>query len=1337
MADMTLDNLTNKLPNGTLDDGTGHADNALSAAGPWQATDSIAGDPGAASPASTTLASYYLSLGGGDAAGSTGQPGAGADAPNGAPPSGANAGAAAANGDAPVSASVSSGAPVQNPNPGGGDALANSGPPAASFAAISTLASYLISGYWAWSGYFGTGPRNFDHSNLSVNISGLTANEQHYALTAMNLWCSVANLTYFTTTGTADITYNDSGSGQAVTSYTGVSGTTIAGSVIDISTNWDVGPNTGSDYNYFMQTYIHETGHALGLGHQGPYNGSATYGVDNIYTNDTWRWSVMSYFSQSNYGSDSYDYVLTPEMADIYAVQSIYGAQTTRSGDTTYGFNSTAGSYYDFATYTGTPAFTIYDSGGYDTIDASGYSNNQTIDLTPGDWSSIGGYTDNIGIYLTTTIERAYGGSGNDAMYANGTGDALYGNAGNDTLFGGSGIDSLYGGDGNDSIYGGAGNDFIDGGNGNDYIDGGSGNDTIYGGAGNDTLISSGDDTIYGGDGNDYIYAGLTSVFESLDGGAGVDTLDTTSWNTGTYVINLWTGSTNYPESFTNFENLVSGGSDDQVSGTSADNNINTGLGNDTVDGFLGNDTLNGGAGNDTLNGGDGNDSLAGGDGNDVLDGGFGNDTLDGGAGTDTLSYSLDLGVTVSLATTAAQNTGGAGIDTVSNFENLTGSYFNDNLTGDANDNVIKGGGGSDTLSGGAGNDLLVAGDTNNTIVKPGSLHNSTLATAVDLFRSFGEQSADFIGNSTTVPHATVVATSSGDPEYYQFIAGAGATGTFDIDQTSSGQDTYIKLLDHNGNVIASNDDLTSTLPNPDPGSSNPFDSYLNYTFTTTDFYYIEVLRFPGTVPTSPGSTYTLNVSLTGSPITPASGGSVLRGDAGNDTLFGGDGDDTLYGGTGADTMYGGVGNDSYYVDNTGDLVSEGSGAGTDTVNTSLLSYTLGANVENLTFVGVGNFAGTGNELNNIITGGAGNDTLRGGAGADTMDGGAGNDSYYVDNAGDVVTEASGAGTDTVNTSLLSYMLGANVENLVFVGVGNFAGTGNALNNTVSGGAGNDTLRGGSGADTLIGGAGNDSYYVDNAGDVVTEASSAGTDTVNTSLLSYTLGANVENLTFVGAGNFAGTGNALNNIITSGAGNDTLRGGNGADTLIGGAGNDTYYVDNAGDVVTEASGAGTDTVNTSLLSYTLGANVENLTFVGVGNFAGTGNALNNIITGGAGADTLDGGLGGDMLVGLGGADSFRFDTALGVSNIDTVTDFSHLTDHILLSNATFGLGSSGTLGAFSTGTTDTGSGSSAEIVYNTSNGHVLYYNGLGTTTQFATLTGAPPTISNADFTLVA
>ncbi len=146
-------------------------------------------------------------------------------------------------------------------------------------------------------------------------------------------------------------------------------------------------------------------------------------------------------------------------MADIYAVDSIYGAATTRTGDTVYGFHDTAGSIFNFASYTQAPALTIYDSGGNDTLDCSGYSVAQTIDLHPGSFSSVGGLVNNIGIATNTIIENAIGGSGNDTLIANDAGDTLKGGGGADVLTGGAGNDILIGGSGNDVIDGGAGLD--------------------------------------------------------------------------------------------------------------------------------------------------------------------------------------------------------------------------------------------------------------------------------------------------------------------------------------------------------------------------------------------------------------------------------------------------------------------------------------------------------------------------------------------------------------------------------------------------------------------------------------------------------------------------------------------------------------------------------------------------------------------------------------------------------------------------------------------------------------------------------------------------------------
>ncbi len=473
-------------------------------------------------------------------------------------------------------------------------------------------------------------------------------------------------------------------------------------------------------------------------------------------------------------------------------------------------------------------------------------------------------------------------------------------------------------------------------------------------------------------------------------------------------------------------------------------------------------------------------------------------------------------------------------------------------------------------------------------------------------------------------------------------------------------------------------------------------------------------------------------------------GDDVLQGLAGNDTLLGGAGNDLLDGGLGTDSMTGGTGNDTYIVDATGDVIIENLNEGTDTVQSSI-TYTLGANVENLTLTGTAAISGTGNALdnvltgnsaNNTLTGGAGNDMLNGGMGADTLVGGTGNDTYVVDVAGDVVTELTNEGTDTVQSSVTS-TLGANVENLTLTGTAAINGNGNTLDNiltgnsaanVLTGGAGNDTyivstgdtvvelanqgldtvqsdvtwtlgvnlealtftgtaningtgnaldnvLIGNSGANVLTGGAGNDVYVI-SAGDTVVEAATAGTDTV-LSDVTQTLAANVEILVLTGTSAINGTGNSLNNALTGNNAANVLDGGTGADTLAGLDGNDTYLVDNTGDTIIELANNGTDLVQSSV-TYTLAANVEHLTLTGTTAINGTGNTLdnvltgnsaNNTLTGGAGNDTLDGGAGNDTMIGGTGNDTY-------VVNVtgDVVTENANEGTDTVQSSLTYTLG---------------------------------------------------------------
>jgi Ca2+-binding RTX toxin-like protein len=386
------------------------------------------------------------------------------------------------------------------------------------------------------------------------------------------------------------------------------------------------------------------------------------------------------------------------------------------------------------------------------------------------------------------------------------------------------------------------------------------------------------------------------------------------------------------------------------------------------------------------------------------------------------------------------------------------------------------------------------------------------------------------------------------------------------------------------------------------------------------------------------------------------------------DAMYGSIGDDTLYGMGGNDTLVGNAGNDRLL-----------GGAGDDTL-----------------------IGGSGNDA---LDGSSGNDVLDGGLGNDTMAGGPGNDYYYVNAATDVVIEAltrGAGGVDTVETAV-TYIAPSNVENLVAQAGQQINLTGNELNNQLAGNdlsnelnggagtdvllgfAGNDTLDGGAGNDKMAGGLGNDLYRVDSRSDLVLEYTGEGTDTVEASS-TYTLTANVENLTLLEGGDYAGGGNSLANVITGNSGNNVLSGGLGADTLIGGLGNDTYVLSDLLDTIIDSGGI--DTIRTAL-SITLQSGIERAELIGLGDVSAIGNAADNTLIGNAGNNYLDGAAGIDILTGGAGGDGFFIAYNGAGKASDTITDFKSGEDLIMLDLASFGINPA-TLGILSSGTPTVG-----------------------------------------------
>ncbi len=481
-------------------------------------------------------------------------------------------------------------------------------------------------------------------------------------------------------------------------------------------------------------------------------------------------------------------------------------------------------------------------------------------------------------------------------------------------------------------------------------------------------------------------------------------------------------------------------------------------------------------------------------------------------------------------------------------------------------------------------------------------------------------------------------------------------------------------------------------------------------------------------------------------------GADVFFADA--DRNYGHDGNDTMTDGIGMNSMFGGAGNDTITVVSVDSAELVDGGADIDTligsgvgngVEYNLQTGQLISGVIIQSILGFENVIGSsaneiliGSNIANSLSGGGGDDSMNGGFGFDTTIGGTGNDTYFVSALGDVVIENAAQGTNDRVIASGNYILGAGVE-VERLSASSPAGVvainlfGNELSQVISGNNGVNVLSSGAGlADTLRGFVGNDIYRVFNAGDIIVEVTGEGVADRVAAAVDFVLAAD-DDIEFLATDNVAGvsaidlTGNALSQVITGNAGANILSTGGGvADTMQGFGGSDIYRVFNAGDIIIEVGGGGTDRV-AAAVSFNLAAddNIETLATNGSAGLAAIdlrGNALGQRIEGNAGANVLNGLGGSDTLTGFGGADTFAFNSALGPSNVDIITDYDVAADHILLENAVFiGLAVVGGVlagSAFSASINGVATDSSDRIMYETDTGF-LWYDQDGTGSLFA------------------
>jgi Ca2+-binding RTX toxin-like protein len=908
-----------------------------------------------------------------------------------------------------------------------------------------------------------------------------------------------------------------------------------------------------------------------------------------------------------------------------------------------------------------------------------------SLDTDDGDYRKIG-----VGAVVASTApaeatvtDEIHGGDGNDFIASGDGPSKIYGDAGNDILVGGGGDDQFFGGSGNDKIWGDGGSDTADYSDGATRViinyDGNSATPVLTvddGTGGTDSLHSI--EKVVGTTGRDLvvikgqILAG-TQLEIDANGGQGADPRDTVNSKNSTgidvkieldgtgYIANSGHNGLADPRiTLTGFHTGIIGSDfDDTVTDLSSGHKtIDAGEGNNTIEvggsgarvmGRSGDDTIHGSQGNDVLIGGGGADSIDGGDGNDFISENSGaafdvSQVLNGGDGIDWID---------ARGSSKAVITGGAGDDTIV----ITATYnATVNFTaGDGHDSIVAGRLIPDqpapnitinlgTLS--AADCTLIWDYTATLILPPSGMPVDTFG----MYQLEGPAALRVNATGDTIYLGILYGESPGIPSNYPELDG-------DPVFTTNGRSFDGFTLNFADGVVSGYEPEAAglTIAVADPGQ-----------------YDVAPAEFQADLANDVG-----NTSGTG-------GNDTLEAGGAGGSISAGNGDDTIYAGHGAYAIDGGSGDDVYDVfgafadysfQRDGDtlVVTSLTGFEGEARLTNVESVFFDTEVASLSVAQIlATFSTSGNDIvtgtpwhdyldgqagNDIINGGGGDDTLSGGdgddvldgdAGSDYLQGGEGSDTYIVGdlltNGGQDVVYDGGAGTDVDVLQLgeigsLPLLLRAD-DNGLHISVAGYTHEVSVDGQFDTAGVEQITFERGGVTTTL---------------DRTDIANLAYTSLINGSGDPETLtGTTGRDAVYGDAGNDTLNGLGGNDWLDGGDGNDVLDGGTGNDVMVGGAGNDSYQVDSASDVVVENAGEGSDTVNTAILSYSLPANVENLTYTGTGNATLTGTSADNILTGAGGNDYFDLGQGGiDTANGGGGNDAFAVGaTFSGADRID-------------------------------------------------------------------------------------